>query len=115
MTMRVFFGCLAALVLSLASVTAAVARGQMAGSYQMVVCAGADIATLTLDPRGVPVGVVHHCPDCTAAAGLALLAVPVQVLLSGVTKGVPLDMAVVALRAGVAPFVAVARGPPVPV
>ncbi|THD81523.1 hypothetical protein E7811_16585 [Aliigemmobacter aestuarii] len=64
---------LLALMLSLTSVTMAVARGQATGGEAMVICSGYGVVTITLDEDGNPVGPVHLCPDCLAGLGLAVL------------------------------------------
>jgi len=63
------------LVLALGSVIMAPARVQAAGQGQMVICAGAGTAILTLDAQGNPVGPVHLCPDCLT--GFAVAGLPV--------------------------------------
>lgn len=68
----VSFVCLA-LMLSLTSVTAAVAHMRAAGAMQIVICGTPGVEeVITLDAFGDPLPVVHHCPEClTLAAGVA--------------------------------------------
>lgn len=108
--MRAVLGLLLALVLSVTSATAAVARGQMAGAVEMVVCAGAGTATVTLDASGTPVS-AHHCPACTAAPH-ALTGQAPAFALRPATRSVALRVGVLAGWRGADPSAPVARGPP---
>ena len=114
MILRACIALVLAVLLSLTSVTAAVARGQMAGATEMVVCAGGGAVTVTFDASGTPVVHAHHCPVCTATssavapasvAGAARPLTRAEVVLPGVSP-----TAARAARRG-----AVARGPPRPV
>ncbi len=105
--------CLTVL-LSLTSVTAAVARGQMAGATEMVVCAGGAPVTVTIDATGQPVARAHHCPVCTAASAAVAGAVA-PVTLRPVTRSEAVPPKMVPRLAGGVALVAVARGPPVTV
>ena len=59
---------LLALLLSLTSVTIAVAHAQSAGAIQLELCdAHGGTTTVTLDAAGNPIANPHHCPDCLAA------------------------------------------------
>lgn len=115
MTLRVLSGLFLALVLSLTSVTMAVARGQMIGAITVELCAdhGAG-ATITLDAQGNPVETVLHCPDClvaTPAPGGAPVTVPAR----PVTRSEP-QVCVLTLPVEDAETPeALARGPPLPV
>jgi len=64
--------CLA-LILSLTSVTAAVAHMRAAGAMQIVICGTPGVEeVVTLDAYGDPMPVMHHCPDClTVVAGMS--------------------------------------------
>lgn len=64
MTLRAVTALLLSLILSLTSVTTAVAAAQSAGALQVELCNG---HTVTLDAQGNPVADPHHCPDCLAA------------------------------------------------
>lgn len=67
--MRLLIGLFLALLMSLTSVTMAVARAQSAGAMQLELCdAHGGTATITLDASGNPIADPHHCPDCLAAA-----------------------------------------------
>lgn len=61
---------LLSLVLALASVTMAVARGQMragqGAGLTVVICSGYGITSIQVDAQGNPVGPVHPCPECLA-------------------------------------------------
>lgn len=98
------------LMLSLTSVTAAVARGQMAGSVEMVVCGASGVSSILLDATGNPVE-AHHCPVCTAAgSGVpAALANPVA---RPATRGIALRFGAGKDLRPVEAARPVARGPP---
>ena len=112
MMLRGCFAFCLAVMLSLTSVTAAVARGQMAGATDVVVCAGAGVVTITLDAAGRPVTVAHHCPVCTAASAASFAGAP-PAIMSPLTRSEALAVAVVLPLHGGAMPVAMARGPPV--
>lgn len=59
-----------AVVLAVTSVTMAVARAQPTGGTAVVICTPNGLETITLDADGNPVGPVHLCPLCLAAADL---------------------------------------------
>jgi hypothetical protein len=68
MTLRVIMGLVLSVLLSLTSVTMAMARVQIAGSMQISICSGDGTHhEITLDANGNPIDVPHHCPDCAAA------------------------------------------------
>lgn len=69
-----------ALILALASQTAAVARTAMsAPGLEMTLCTGDGPVTVTLDAQGNPVVPSHHCPACILALSMPPLATaPVQ-------------------------------------
>lgn len=99
------------ILLTLTSVTAAVARGQMAGATEMVVCAGGGTMTVTMDAAGRPVAHVRHCPVCTAASAAVAGAVA-PVTLRPVTRSEVVGMRMAPRSAGGVALVAMARGPP---
>lgn len=68
--MRAISALLLSLVLAIASVSMAVARGQMPKGGQIELCTEAGAVTLTLDVEGSPVPSQgpHLCPDCLSAA-----------------------------------------------
>lgn len=110
-TVRPILALCLALVLSLTSVTMAVARGQATGGMSMVICSGYGVVTITVDEHGNPAGPVHPCPDCLSGLGLAVLGdapmVPwpqvVATRIAAVDPGLP---------EGSRPPMAKARGPP---
>lgn len=61
------------LLLALTSIALGHARGQSRIAGQVVLCAGGTVTTVTVDRDGVPVPVVHVCPDMALSvlAGLA--------------------------------------------
>lgn len=69
-TARPFMILLLSLVLALASLTMAVARGQMragqGAGLTVVICSGYGITSIQVDAQGNPVGPVHPCPECLA-------------------------------------------------
>lgn len=69
---RVLTGFLLALTLAVSSITLALARGQSHGLHQVVICAGAGLATVTLDADGNPAGPPLPCADCIAGMVAAL-------------------------------------------
>lgn len=108
--MRAFLGLCLVVILSLTSVTAAVARGQMAGAVDMVVCAGSGVSSVTLDATGKPVE-VHHCPVCTVAGSAASVPVIVPFECPAV-RGEVLWFGAGAVLRAVDASVPLARGPP---
>ena len=73
MMLRAVVSVCLALILSLTSVTAAVAHMRAAGAVQIVICGTPGVEeVVTLDAFGDPMPMVHHCPDClTLAAGVS--------------------------------------------
>lgn len=71
MMLRLISSVCLALILSLTSVTAAVAHMRAAGAVQIVICGTPGVEeVVTLDAFGDPMPMVHHCPDClTLVAG----------------------------------------------
>lgn len=69
--------CLA-LVLALASVQVAAARGAPPEVGQMVLCTGSGAITVPVDATGAPTLRAHHCPDCVSVPFAALLADPTE-------------------------------------
>lgn len=66
--MKLLSGLFLSLVMSLTSVTMAVAHAQSAGAMQLELCdAHGGTATITVDAAGNPIAPPHHCPDCLAA------------------------------------------------
>ncbi|MBC2834252.1 hypothetical protein [Paragemmobacter straminiformis] len=110
--LRAFVSLFLAVLLSLTSVTAAVARSQMAGATELVVCAGSGTAEITLDATGAPISRPHHCPVCTAASAGIVAGVAPQVQRP-VTRSEPQVCAMPLPDAGAGAPVPSARGPPV--
>jgi hypothetical protein len=73
MMLRLISSVCLALILSLTSVTAAVAHMRAAGAVQIVICGTPGVEeVVTLDAFGDPIPMVHHCPDClTLVAGVS--------------------------------------------
>lgn len=111
--MRAVLGLFLVMLLSVTSVTAAVARGQMAGAVDLVICAGAGLGTVTLDATGMPVS-RHHCPVCTAAPVAVTPDAPAMALRP-VTRAVAVAVVNRAGWQGADVPVPVARGPPLAV
>lgn len=59
------------LILSMTSVTMAVARAQAPVAGEITICSGYGIVTISVDAEGNPTGPVHPCPDCLAGLVLA--------------------------------------------
>jgi hypothetical protein len=60
---RPFSAILLALLLSVTSVTMAVARGQSRVAGEIVICSGYGFITIKVDQHGNEVDQVHLCPD----------------------------------------------------
>ncbi|MEY4696722.1 MAG: hypothetical protein RIT14_1150 [Pseudomonadota bacterium] len=74
-----FLSLVLAWLLALGFAGMAMARVQAAGVTEMVICAGGQMGTVTLDARGAPVERPHHCPDCAPmAAALPLPSSPAE-------------------------------------
>lgn len=112
MRLRRALAVLLVLMLSVTSVTAAVARGQMAGAVDLVICAGGGVATVTLDAAGQPVTRVHHCPVCTAASA-SMEGAAAPAVLRPETRAADVGPVAVLDVVSCRGVVAVARGPPV--
>lgn len=66
--MRSISALLLSLVLALASVSMAVARGQAPLGATMTLCSQGAAITITLDTNGSPISLPKHlCPDCLSA------------------------------------------------
>jgi hypothetical protein len=67
--MRVLLALFLSLILAVASVSMAVARGQAPMGASIALCTEAGAITVTLDARGNPISTPPHlCPDCLSAA-----------------------------------------------
>ena len=73
MMLRLVTSVCLALILSLTSVTSAVAHMRAAGAVQIVICGTPGVEeVVTLDAFGDPLPMLHHCPDClTLVAAMA--------------------------------------------
>ena len=110
--LRPFAGLLLALIVAIASVGLAVARGQPRMVDWVEICGG-DGTEVAVDAQGQPVGMIHLCPDCIAPFSFATLALPAPMPLPPMASGraaPPAALLSVALRP--VPGKA-ARGPPV--
>ena len=108
---RSILGCLLGLILVFGSVMGAVARKEQAGLATVALC-GTDGAVVQIDAAGNPVPGGHGCPDCVAAAAVAILATQRGALALALAR-----VGSVAFHKGVAArqpdgLTAVARGPP---
>ncbi|MEO8241329.1 MAG: hypothetical protein ABI832_03400 [bacterium] len=74
--LRPLFALLLSLALLWGSVVEAVARSEMAGVTDQVLCGGAVAVTLTVDPNGSPVK-PHACLHCLCAGVAAVTVIPV--------------------------------------
>lgn len=69
--LRAFSAFFLSLILSMTSVTMAVARAQAPVAGQITICSGYGIVIISVDAEGNPTGPVHPCPDCLAGLVLA--------------------------------------------
>ena len=110
--MRVIIGLVLSVLLSLTSVTMAMARVQIAGSMQITICSGDGTHyEITLDANGNPIDVPHHCPDCAAATAPPPVATAPD-LAQPMARSAPQVCALVLPDTVQAPPVPPARGPP---
>jgi hypothetical protein len=112
MTLRVPFSLLMALILSMTSVTAAVAHMRAGGAAQIVICGTPGVEeVVTLDSFGDPIEAGHHCPDCLTVTADVLVGAPGLVRPAGrvLDVAVPPDAGLAVARAVPLPA---ARGPP---
>lgn len=110
--MRVVGSVLLCLILSLTSVTAAVAHMRAGGAVQIDLCGtpGVD-EVITLDAFGDPITMVHHCPDCLSVTAGALPEAVLPHRPLGRVFAVAAATSDLALRSLSAPH-PLARGPP---
>ncbi len=98
-------------ILALATVQMAYARGQMAGAMLVELCADGTSVTVQLDASGQPIRMQHPCPDCMMSGGAALIpAVIAPVRVSDAGRRV-LPFVNRVARSAVTPE-QMARGPP---
>jgi hypothetical protein len=112
MMLRAFCSVLLCLILSLTSVTAAVAHMRAAGAMQIVLCGTPGVEeVITLDAFGDPITLAHHCPDCLTLTADAVPAAIGVVRPVGKVFAVSPDWSDRALRPLSVPH-PLARGPP---
>lgn len=109
--MRALLALFLSLILALASQGEAVARSEMAGASDLVLCAAAGTTTVTLDANGHPVH-ARACTHCLAAGVVADLVAPPE-LAAPVSRGVRLVLPQPAPHLFRAPISPSARAPPV--
>ena len=66
---RAVFAYVLAFALTVTSFSLAHARGEnpdLANAFDMVICTGAGMVTITIGPDGEPIESVHLCPDGTS-------------------------------------------------
>jgi hypothetical protein len=111
--MRALTALLLSLMLALASVSMAVARGQAPMGPEIELCTDAGAVTVRLDAEGNPMpDGPHLCPDCLSASTAFVMpeagAIPApHITIHGVEA-----TTVVQFRAGLTRRAAQARGPP---
>ncbi|SPF75203.1 hypothetical protein ALP8811_00188 [Aliiroseovarius pelagivivens] len=110
---RVAFAYVLAFALTITSFALADARGDnpdIGGAFEMVLCTGTGMTTITLGPDGEPVESVHLCPDGTSifAASFALPAMDAPATRL-VARTVPSQVTPLVGRDELSPS---ARGPP---
>lgn len=98
-------------ILSVTSLTMAVARGQTRVAGEFVICTGYGITTIQVDENGEPVGPVHLCPDMVLGL-MAALDTPTPTLTRPEGQGLRLEPLAVVLSAGLAAPQPRARDPP---
>ena len=77
MILRALVSAFLVVVLSLTSVTAAVAHMRSAGAVQIALCGTPGIEeVITLDAFGEPMPMVHHCPECLTQVATVALEAP---------------------------------------
>jgi hypothetical protein len=110
--MRVILALLLSLILALASQTEAVARSEMAGASDQVLCGANGVATITLDAAGHILH-SHPCTHCLAASAVADLSGPVQLPMAPATRHTSLSLVLPAQTTVPRPAIPLARAPPV--
>ncbi|MBD3679347.1 MAG: hypothetical protein HUJ27_13245 [Rhodobacteraceae bacterium] len=111
MKLRSILSVLLAVSLALTTVGMGGARGAMASTQSVVICAGGEPVRMLLDSHGQPVEPAPHCPDCVIGA-LAVAPAPAgagqpEYLSSTLHVTLRQDG-----RTGRSAPIAVARGPP---
>lgn len=101
-----------AVVLGLTSVTMAVARAQMLGSTETVICSGNGVASVTLDADGNPTGPVPDCPDCLSGAATFGWPAPSALPLRPATAATAICLPAAVAGIAASTPTPLARGPP---
>ncbi|MGV8986608.1 MAG: hypothetical protein ACOH2H_10020 [Cypionkella sp.] len=109
--MHSLLALLLSMLLALASQTEAVARSEMAGAVDQVLCGAYGASTVTLDANGHPIP-AHSCTHCIAAGVVADLAIPVILTAAPVTRAVRLTLVQTAQTPAPQALVPCARAPP---
>ena len=111
--MRAFTALLLSLVLAIASISMAVARGQAPMGATIELCTASGTVTVALDADGNPLPAGPHlCPDCLSAATVFVLPVKTTLPTPHVTSR-PLTAALApSLRDGLTQIPRHARDPP---
>ena len=110
--MRAILALLLSLILALASQSEAVARSEMAGASDQILCSTAGATTITLDATGHAVP-GHPCTHCLAAAATASLNGLTRLPLAPLTRAVRLSHGATAQALTRLALTPNARAPPV--
>lgn len=110
--MRVILSLFLSLILVWAAQAEAVARSEMAGAVDQVICGSQGPALVRLDARGEALA-PHSCQHCLAAHLPADLPGAVAWLLPGQGAGLRLRPSLILRNVGQSPPLALARAPPV--
>ncbi|MFC7703974.1 hypothetical protein ACFQXB_07190 [Plastorhodobacter daqingensis] len=111
--LRPFLALLLCLVLIGTGGAMAVARGEMAGAQELVICTEHGQATVYLDARGRPTGAGHICPDCTMGTLASAPVVAALPLPSDAARAAELRLPAPRLPDDLIPGPVRARDPPV--
>ena len=111
--MRVLAALALSLVLAIASVAMAVARGQEPMGAPVALCSTDGVRSVALDARGNPVPASPHlCPDCLGASGAYVLPESVTLHASLTVARVVAGSQAALPSAGMTVVPCKARGPP---
>ncbi|MBY6057345.1 hypothetical protein [Leisingera daeponensis] len=109
--LRICFGLLLALTVTLTAHSAAARQGERDAAGQMVICTGTGPVTIYVDSGGRPVKPPHSCPDCVMHA-LDAVAQPAGLLLPVLARSAAVAGQVAALASVQKILCASARAPP---
>lgn len=109
--MPAILALLLSLILTLAAQTEAVARSEMAGAFDQVLCSTGKGITVTLDATGQPLH-GHPCTHCMAATVVADLPGPLAVGTAPLAHPMRLTQTLASQTTGSHSFFAMARAPP---